>query len=132
MNIFSMFQTILYTISTALLLPVVVLLILLCLWLFVYTGGFIGEWIKRKKMKLSAPLSEFLETIQQTGRLPDPVRAALPAHIAAYSLDLENILKQPSPLKAEQVENLNQKKENALLNGVDRIRSLSVSARAWV
>ena len=122
MNIFSVFQAILYTISTALLLPVVALLILLCLWLFIYTGGFFGEWVKRKKMKLDRPLSEFLENIQKTGRLPEHVCAALPVHIVTYASNLENILKRPSRLKEEQIEDLNQKEENALLKGVDRIR----------
>jgi biopolymer transport protein ExbB/TolQ len=122
MTIFNVFQTILYTISTALLLPVVALLIFLCLWLFIYTGGFLGEWVKRKKMKLPVPLSESLENIRQTGHLPDQVCAALPLHVAAYAAELENILRRASYLKEEQVENLNQKKSNALLKGVDRIR----------
>jgi biopolymer transport protein ExbB/TolQ len=124
MNLFSIFQTTLYTISTALLVPVVALLILLCLWLFIYTGGFFGEWVKRKKMKLDRPLAEFLEKIQKTGRLPDRVCAALPAHIVTYAANLEKILKRSSCLKEEQIEDLNQKKELALLKGVDQVRLL--------
>ncbi len=122
MNIFSVFQTILYTISTALLVPVVALLILLCLWLFVYTGGFLGEWIKRRQKRSNTPLSGFLDDISQAGTLPEPVRAMLPNHIVTYAGELESILKQPGILKTEKVEDLNQKKQNALLKGVDRIR----------
>ena len=122
MNIFSFFQTILYTISTALLVPVVVLLIILCLWLFVYTGGFLGEWIKRRQKRSNSPLAEFLDEISQAGTLPEPVRGMLPNHIVVYAGALERILKQPGILKAEKVEDLNQKKQNALLKGVDRIR----------
>ena len=43
MNIFPAFQTILYTVSTAMLYPVVILLIFLCLWIILYAGAFRGR-----------------------------------------------------------------------------------------
>ena len=110
MNFFALFQTILYTISTALLVPVVALLIILCLWLFLYTGSFFGEWIKRRQKRPKTPLSTFLEEISRTGTLPKEVQSMLPAHITAYAQDLEKILKSPGILKAEKIEDLNQKK----------------------
>ncbi len=122
MNIFALFQTILYTISTALLVPVAALLIILCLWLFLYTGSFFGEWIKRGQKRSQKPLSAFLEEISRTGTLPEEVKTMLPAHITAYARDLENILKQPGILKAEKIEDLNQKKQHTLLKRVDKIR----------
>nr|WP_319392171.1 cobaltochelatase subunit CobN [uncultured Desulfobacter sp.] len=122
MNFFALFQTILYTISTALLVPVVVLLIILCLWLFLYTGGFFGEWIKRRQKRSKTPLSTFLEEISRGRTLPQEVQSMLPAHISAYAGDLENILKSPGILKAEKIEDLNQKKQHALLKSVDKIR----------
>lgn len=122
MTIFPVFQTILYTLSTVLLVPVVALLIFLCLWLFLYTGGFLGEWLKRRHMKSDKPLSRFLETIHQKVLLPDELKAHLPEHIVSYARELEEILKQPSVMKDEKIEDLNQKKENALLKGVDRVR----------
>ena len=122
MNIFSVFQTILYTMSTALLVPVVALLIILCLWLFIYTGGFLGEWIKRRQKRSKMTLSGFIDEISQAGTLPDKVRAMLPNHIVAYAGELESILNQPGILKTEKVEDLNQKKQNALLKKVDSIR----------
>ncbi|WP_321492139.1 MotA/TolQ/ExbB proton channel family protein [uncultured Desulfobacter sp.] len=122
MDIFAVFQTILYTISTALLMPVVALLILLCLWLFIYTGGFFGEWIKRRQKRSKRPLSAFLEEINRSGTLPEEVQSMLPGHITAYARDLENILKQPGILKAEKIEDLNQKKQHTLLKSVDKIR----------
>jgi biopolymer transport protein ExbB/TolQ len=122
MNLFAVFQTILYTISTALLVPVATLLIILCLWLFLYTGGFFGEWIKRRQKRSKKPLSAFLEEIRRAGNLPEKVQSMLPAHITAYARDLENILKQPGILKAEKIEDLNQKKQHTLLKHVDKIR----------
>nr|WP_320194242.1 MotA/TolQ/ExbB proton channel family protein [uncultured Desulfobacter sp.] len=122
MNLFAVFQTILYTISTALLVPVAALLIILCLWLFIYTGGFFGEWIKRRQKRSKKPLSAFLEEISRAGTLPKEVQSMLPAHITAYVRDLESIVKQPGILKAEKIEDLNQKKQHALLKNVDKIR----------
>ncbi|WP_020587262.1 MotA/TolQ/ExbB proton channel family protein [Desulfobacter curvatus] len=122
MNLFAVFQTILYTISTALLVPVASLLIILCLCLFIYTGGFFGEWIKRRQKRSKKPLSAFLEEISRAGMLPEEVQSMLPAHITAYARDLENILKQPGILKAEKIEDLNQKKQHTLLKSVDKIR----------
>jgi biopolymer transport protein ExbB/TolQ len=122
MNLFAVFQTILYTLSTALLVPVAALLIILCLWLFIYTGGFFGEWIKRRQKRSKKPLSAFLEEISRTGTLPEEVQSMLPAHITAYARDLEDILKKPGILKAEKIEDLNQKKQHTLLKGVDKVR----------
>ena len=70
MNIFPVFQTILYTISTALLYPVVILLIFLSLWLVIYTGGFLAEWIKRKRFRSNGLLADFLEKIQKEKDVP--------------------------------------------------------------
>jgi len=122
MNFFALFQTILYTISTALLVPVVALLIILCVWLFLYTGSFFGEWIKRRQKRSKTPLSTFLEEICRGRTLPKEVQSMLPAHITAYAQDLEKILKSPGILKAEKIEDLNQKKQHALLKSVDKIR----------
>ncbi|WP_321418462.1 hypothetical protein [uncultured Desulfobacter sp.] len=91
------------------------MLIILCLWLFIYTGGFFGEWIKRRQKRSNKPLSAFLEEISRGGTLPKEVQSMLSAHITAYVRDLESILKQPGILKAEKIEDLNQKKQHALL-----------------
>jgi biopolymer transport protein ExbB/TolQ len=49
MNILAGFETYLYVISSALLLPVVVSLVLLTLWIVIYFGGFLREYIERRK-----------------------------------------------------------------------------------
>lgn len=122
MNIFPLFQTILYTISTALLAPVVILLIALCLWIFVYAGGFMAEWVKRRQLKADRPLADCLEEIHKEGRLPEKIKPCLPQHIVNYADQVETILKQASPFREEKIEDLNQGKENSLLKAVDRIR----------
>ena len=70
MNIFPTLQAVLYAISTALLYPVVLLLILLSLWMLIYAGGFLAEWIKRRQFRANGHLSDSLEIIQQEHRVP--------------------------------------------------------------
>lgn len=122
MNIFPAIQTILYTISTALLYPVVILLIILCLWLLVYSGGFIAEIIKRKHYRSNGNLSESMEAIQKARRVPAEVTENLPYHITDYAKELEIIIHSKSLFEEEKVEDLNQQKQYSLLREVDKIR----------
>ncbi len=122
MNLFPTFQTILYTISTALLYPVVALLIILCLWLLVYSGGFIAEWVKRTQFRTNGQLSDSLEMIQEQLALPPSLSENLPAHITAYTRQIKNIIASSSVFQEEKVEDLNQQKQYALLREVDKIR----------
>lgn len=122
MNLFPLFQTILYTISTVLLTPVVVLLILLCLWMVVYSGGFLAEWAKRKKMAAEQPLADALDEIRIAASLPDRLKTSVPRHIVRYAAELEAIIQQETLFKEEKIEDLNQRKENLLIKGIERIR----------
>ena len=122
MNLFPFFQTILYTISTVLLTPVVVLLILLCLWMVVYSGGFLAEWAKRKKVRSERPLADALDEIRRAACLPDELKATVPAHITRYADELAAIINQDTLFREEKIEDLNQRKENLLVKGVERIR----------
>lgn len=122
MNIFPIFQTILFTISTALLYPVVFLLIFLCLWLMVYTGGFLAECIKRSRFRSNGRLSDSLEAIQKEKKLSREIAENLPLHINRYAEELEEIIDGADLFREERVEDLNQRKEAALLKEVDKIR----------
>jgi len=121
-NIFPVFQTILYTISTALLYPVVILLIFLSLWLVIYTGGFLAEWIKRKRFRSNGLLADFLEKIQKEKNIPPETGKNLPLHITEYAKELKAIIQENSPFMEERVEDLNQRKEYSLVREVDKIR----------
>ncbi|HBN26369.1 MAG TPA: hypothetical protein DD405_02745 [Desulfobacteraceae bacterium] len=122
MNIFPALQTVLYTISTALLYPVVILLIFLSLWLVIYTGGFLSEWIKRRKFRSSELLANFLEEIQKKKDIPDKIQKNLPLHIVNYAKELKSIVQKKSRFMEERVEDLNQRKEYSLIKDVDKIR----------
>lgn len=122
MNIFPAFQTILYTVSTAMLYPVVILLIFLCLWIIVYAGGFVGEAVKRRRFRSDRHLADFLEDIKEAEKLPPEVAENLPVGVAAYAKELTDIVHGNKLFRDEKVEDLNQRKEHALAREVDKIR----------
>ena len=122
MNIFPAFQTILYTISTALLYPVVITLILLSLWLTIYTGGFLAEWVRRRQFRSNGLLADSLEIIQKERGLPPEIGNNLPFHITSYAKELEDIVHGEGPFMEEKVEDIIQRKEHSLVKGVDKIR----------
>lgn len=122
MNIFPAFQTILYTVSTAMLYPVVILLLFFCLWIIVYTGGFIGEAVKRRHFRSDRHLADFLEEIKKAKQLPPEVAENLPVGVAAYAKELNAIVQGGKLFCDEKVEDLNQRKEHALAREVDKIR----------
>lgn len=122
MNIFPAFQTILYTISTALLYPVVILLIILCLWLMVYAGGFMAEFVKRRRFRTDRHLADFLEDIKKAEQLPRELAENLPFSVTTYANELNDIVHGGILFRDEKVEDLNQRKEHSLAREVDKIR----------
>jgi len=122
MNIFPIFQTILYTISTALLYPVVILLIGLSVWILIYSGGFISEWLRRRHFKSSMLLADSLEIIQKTGHLTPEIEKNLPLHIQTYAGELKAIIDEDNIFMEERVEDLNQRKEHSLFKEVDKLQ----------
>lgn len=122
MNIFPMFQTILYTMSTALLYPVVILLIALSVWIIIYSGGFISEWLQRRHFKSSTLLADSLEIIQKEKDLTSEIENNLPFHIKNYVKELKNIITDNKVFMEERVEDLNQRKEHSLFREVNKIQ----------
>ena len=122
MNIFPFLQAVLYTVSTAMLYPVVLLLMLLCLWLLVYTGGFFAELIKRRQLRSNGLLADSLEAIQAAREVPAEIAGNLPLHIQNYAMELKQIVASGKSFAEECVEDLNQRKQHALMREVDKIR----------
>ncbi len=120
MNLFAAFQTVLYTISTALLYPVVICLLLLCLWLLIYTGGFFAEWIKRRT--LTGDVEHDMETIHLKKELPSSLIPGLPLNVTSYAAALSPLVQENSLFSLEKIESLNQKKQLEMFKEVDRIR----------
>jgi biopolymer transport protein ExbB/TolQ len=121
-NFFSASNAILYAMSTALLYPVVLLLFLLTLYMLIYAGSFLAEWIKRRQFRANGRLVDSLEIIHQERRVPAEIGKNLPAHISQYAKELADIVQSQSDFWAEQVEDLNQRQEYSLVREVDKIR----------
>ena len=122
MTLFPLFQTILYTISSALLYPVVILLIGLSVWIAIYSGGFISEWLRRRQFKTNMLVADYLETIQNEKQLTGEISKNLPRHIHEYTNELKNIVNGEKMFIEERVEDLNQRKEHALFKEVNKIQ----------
>ncbi len=122
MNIFPALQAVLYAISTALLYPVVILLILLSIWLVIYTGGFFAEWIKRKQYRSDGLLASSLELIRKNQGLTKELKDNLPDHICRFAQEMSLLLKDNRMFQEESIEDLLQRKEALLLRELDRIR----------
>jgi len=120
-NIFPAFQTILYTISTALLYPVIILLIYLSVWIVSYSGGFLAELAKRRQYRSTGKLAASLSKIQLNRRLPDELKDKLPEHINSYAKELEDIINCNDLFMQERIEDLLQRKEHALEKDLNKV-----------
>ncbi len=122
MNIFPVFQTTLYTISTALLYPVMILLIILSLWMITYAGGFFAEYIKRVRFSSNGSTADYLETIHKEKKLDTEICRNMPVHIIEYAEELKAVLYKNTLFCEERIQDLIQKKEFLLTKDVDKIR----------
>ena len=67
MNILAGLETFLYLVSSMLLYPVVVALVLLIFWVLLSFGGFLREWIDRRRNQFS-PLTNYLIVLKEAFR----------------------------------------------------------------
>lgn len=67
MNILAGLETFLYLVSSVLLYPVVVALVLLIFWVVISFGGFLREWIDRRRNRFS-PLTSYLASLKEAFR----------------------------------------------------------------
>ncbi|HCS76816.1 MAG TPA: flagellar motor protein MotA [Syntrophaceae bacterium] len=98
MNILAGLETFLYMVSSVMLYPVVVALVLLIFWVVIFFGGFLREWIDRRRSHFS-PLPHYLAALNEAFRA-----ASDPRH-----LDIT-------------AERLLQEEELKLIKSLDRIR----------
>lgn len=121
-GLLALLQTIIYAISSSLLYPVMIALIVLAAWMVVFAGGFFAEWIGRKRLRKNVDITRYLRTIQQDKKLPDAVAALLPLRVRSYAEKLRHILETSDDFVEQRVENLIQEKELRLSKEVDRVR----------
>ena len=121
-NPLGLLQAIIYAISSSLLYPVMVLLIVLLVWMVVFAGGFFAEWIGRKRLKKNVDITQYLSQIQREKELPENVKMHLPRRVRIYVQKLIFLLQEKDDFFQEKVETLIQVKEMKLTKEVDRTR----------
>ncbi|MEK6766100.1 MAG: MotA/TolQ/ExbB proton channel family protein [Planctomycetota bacterium] len=129
MNIITYLQTILYTISSLLLYPVMILLICLLVMLIITIGRFLGEYIERRSHLAKHNVKELIETINNS-KLHDIIerveefRSGLPYHAKNYFMDMVQELKKSGNDTDMRVEYLLQSKEQQMTKKLDKLRLL--------
>lgn len=129
MNIITYLQTILYTISSALIYPVMILLICLLVVLIVTMGRFLGEYMKRRSHLAKHNVKELMENISNN-KLHDIIerveefRSGLPYHAKNYFMDMVQELKKSGNDTDMRVEYLLQSKEQQMTKRLDKLRLL--------
>ncbi|MEW5691707.1 MAG: MotA/TolQ/ExbB proton channel family protein [Candidatus Hydrogenedentota bacterium] len=121
-NPLALLQTIIYGISSSLLYPVMVLLIILFAWMVIFAGGFFAEWIDRLRLKKNVDITKYLSQIQREKELPESVKMQLPMRVRTYAEKLTSLLQTKDDFFQEKVEALIQEKEMKLTKEVDRTR----------
>jgi len=115
-------QTVIYTISSGLLYPVMTMLVILSIWILILAGGLLSEWIMRFRLKRNVEIFDYLEAINKEKRLPEEVELHLPLVIRKYIQRLTDLVKQGGDFFHERVEVFIQNEEMKFLKEIDRIR----------
>ena len=121
-NPLAFLQTVIYTVSSSLLYPVMMFLVILPVWMVVFAGGFFAEWIGRMRLKKNVDITEYLNSIHKEKKIPDSLRLHLPVHVLNYIKKLIQFLQNKDIFLKEKIEALIQEKEMKLIKEIDKIR----------
>ncbi len=123
MQIQAFLQTIIYIISSSLLIPVMFFLVFLISWIL-YQGGIVfAEWIERKKLRKFNDTDELIEKVIKNKKIPEEIFAFFTVNVVNYFKKLNKILEDGNKNFLEiKIENLLQEKELKMQKEVDRIK----------
>ena len=121
-SVMALLQTVIYTISTGLLYPVMAGLVALVGWALVYCGGFFPEWLLRSRRRRFPGVAQRLDEIGGSRQVPQEVQAALSQPVRRFLLRLTELIRQRDGFFPQRVENLIQCSEHDLTRHVDRLR----------
>jgi biopolymer transport protein ExbB/TolQ len=129
MNIITYLQTILYTISSVLIYPVMILLICLLMILIITMGRFLGEYLERRRHQARHNVKELIDNINNSKLHDIKVRvedlsSGLPYHARNYFVDIVQELAKSSNDTDMRVEYLLQSREQQMTKKLDKLRLL--------
>ena len=127
MNLLALLQTILSVLSSAMLYPVMILLVAFFLWMIITLGGFVSEYLERKKHTSKLGPKEFVESFMEhsngnTLHLKSQEIQEMPFYFREYLEELTGELKKDTAGREVRVEYLLQSIEQKMVKGLDTLR----------
>ena len=114
MAVGALLKSLIYVISSSLLYPVLILLVLLTAWIVIQAGGLVAEWLERVRSKPLAP-----GDISGSGFAGPGV----PHRVRTYAADLGKLLERGEGAAGHlDIENLLRERIHRAWRGLDRVR----------
>ncbi|WP_347273226.1 MotA/TolQ/ExbB proton channel family protein [Candidatus Kuenenia sp.] len=127
MKLINLLQSILSVISSAMLYPVMILLVVLFVWMIITTGEFFSEYRKRKKHTLKREMKEIIESLieslsQKTPEISPFLKREMPAYFREFLGEFIDELKGDKDARGIRIEYLLQSKEQKMARSLDKLR----------
>lgn len=116
MDIGALLKSLIYLISSSLLYPVLFLLVLLTLWILVYSGSFFAEWIERVRLVRAAP-HEIVGMIMEGN-----IQKTFSHRVNVYLVTLKGLLDHKFRPAEVEIENMLQEISMDIWKSLDRVK----------
>ena len=116
MGVGPLLKSLIYVISSSLLYPVLFLLVLLIIWILLYSGSFFAEWLERVRLIKYSP-EELPGLIREEGH-----KRFLPHRVNSYLEELRSLLDRDVKPTEVEIENLLQEISLGVWRSLDRIK----------
>lgn len=127
MNLLSLLQNILSVLAFAMLYPVMFLLVIFFIWMITTIGGFVSEYLKRKKQIHKQEPKEFVESFMERSNehvlhlKPQEIQG-MPFYFREYIEELVDELKKNNCGREVRIEYLLQSTEQKMVKSLDKLR----------
>ncbi len=124
MNLLNLLQSILSVLSSAMLYPVMILLVVFFIWMIITIGGFVSEYFERKRHAQKQNPNEFIESFSSDDilRYTSQEIQRMPSCFQEYFRELVNELKRDKSGREIRIEYLLQSKEQKMVKSLDKLR----------
>lgn len=124
MNLLNLLQNILSVLSSAMLYPVMILLVILFVWMIITLGGFVSEYFERKRQAQKQNPNEFIKPFSNENllRFTSQEIQRMPSCFQEYFRELVNELKKDKRGREIRIEFLLQSKEQKMTKSLDKLR----------
>ncbi len=117
MNFLTILQDIFFILSSVMLYPVMILLIIFFIWVVVTIGEFVSEYLERRKYACKRDSEEFIGSFEKMDFLK-----GMPFYFQEYFSELAVELKENKSSKDIRIEYLLQSREQKMVKSLDKLR----------